>query len=162
MAKLSNVTVDDLRDALTDVSTGKAAKRLMITLAYKDGVGVETLSACYAIPRSTLYYWLNRFKEMPIHGAIEDEDRPGQPLALSDEERRELRTDLRYPLKRFTSRRQRGLPRSSTTILKKSAEYRIRTAIFDGCSARLKPISSDGDDCHDVLHGSARKYNYLC
>lgn len=37
MAKLSSIAVNDLQDALANVSTGKAAKRLMISLAYKDG-----------------------------------------------------------------------------------------------------------------------------
>lgn len=67
MAKLSTVSVDDLHEALEGVSTGKAAKRLMIALAYKDGVAVATLSERYAIPQSTVYFWLDRFKEMPIN-----------------------------------------------------------------------------------------------
>ena len=77
MTKLATVAVDDLHEALEDVATGKAAKRLMIALAYKDGVSVETVCERYDIPRSTVYYWLDRFEEMPIEKAIEDEDRPG-------------------------------------------------------------------------------------
>lgn len=79
---------------LKTVSTGKAAKRLMTVLAYKDGVAVATLSERYAIQQSTVYFWLDRFEEMPIDEAIKDGDRPGRPPELSTEERDELRTDL--------------------------------------------------------------------
>lgn len=94
MAKLSEVAVGDLRDALDGASTAKAAKRLMIALAYKDGVPVDTLSERYAIPRSTVYYWLDRFEETSIDDAIRDEDRPGRPPALTRTERDRLRSNL--------------------------------------------------------------------
>lgn len=41
MATLATV-VDGLHEALEDVATGNAAKRLMITLASKDSVSMET------------------------------------------------------------------------------------------------------------------------
>lgn len=85
---------DVLYEALADASTGKAAKRLMIALAYKDGVSVETLSERYGIPRSRVYYWLDRFEATSIDDAIQDEHRPGRPSELTDEERSELRTNV--------------------------------------------------------------------
>ncbi|WP_137285379.1 helix-turn-helix domain-containing protein [Halorussus salinisoli] len=94
MAKLSNVAVDDLHAAVERVSTGKAAKRLMIALAYKDGVTVDTLSERYDIPRSTVYYWLDRFEELSIDEAIKDDDRPGRPSALTPDEREQLQAEL--------------------------------------------------------------------
>jgi site-specific recombinase XerD len=42
MNKLEDVDIDALRDALADASSVKAAKRLMIALAYADGVRVES------------------------------------------------------------------------------------------------------------------------
>lgn len=94
MAKLSTVAVGDLHNALERVSTGKAAKRLMVALAYKDGVTVDTLSERYNIPRSTVYYWLGRFEELSIEDAIEDDDRPGRPPALTAAEREQLQAEL--------------------------------------------------------------------
>ncbi|WP_101298431.1 helix-turn-helix domain-containing protein [Halegenticoccus soli] len=94
MSKLADVDDHDLRDALSAVSEAKPAKRLMIALAYKDGVPVSTLSERYGIPRSTLYYWLDRFEAEPIEKAIEDEKRPGRPRKLSSEEQRAIRADL--------------------------------------------------------------------
>lgn len=94
MNKLATVAVDDLQEVLEDVATGKAAKRLMIAPAYKDGVAVDTLSERYAIPRSTLYYWLDRFEELSLDEAIEDDDRPGRPPALTADERQQLKAEL--------------------------------------------------------------------
>lgn len=91
MAKLSTVAVDDLYDALESVSTGKATKRLMIALAYKDSVPVETLSERYGIPRSAVYYWLDRFEWLPIDDAIEDADRPGRSPVLTYNECKKIR-----------------------------------------------------------------------
>lgn len=101
MKKLSSVSTDALHEALANNSTGKAVKRLMIALAYKDGVSVETLSERYGIPRSTVYYWLDRFENMSIEEAIRDDDRPGRPPALTTQERDELQSDVARPPETF-------------------------------------------------------------
>jgi transposase len=94
MDKLAEVSADDLRAALADVESAKAAKRLMVALDYKDDVSVATLADRYGVPRSTLYYWLDRFEEQSIADAIEDEPRPGRPPRLTDAAREALQTDL--------------------------------------------------------------------
>jgi pectin methylesterase-like acyl-CoA thioesterase len=55
MNKLANEDTDALQAALDAASNPKAGKRLMIALAYADGVRVETLSERYDIPRATVY-----------------------------------------------------------------------------------------------------------
>ncbi len=94
MTKLDDVNADALRNALDEVDSAKAAKRLMVALAYKDGVSVTELARRYGVPRSTLYYWLDRFEEFPIPEAIEDEPRPGRPRKLDAEDRRALAADI--------------------------------------------------------------------
>ena len=94
MNKLEDVDPAALRDALTDASGAKAAKRLMIAIAYADGVRVDTLSERYGIPRATVYSWLDRFEQEPVEEAIEDESRPGRPPKLSDSQREQLLADL--------------------------------------------------------------------
>lgn len=94
MDKLADVSADALRTALTDVESAKAAKRLMVALDYKDDVSVTDLTDRYGIPRSTLYYWLDRFEEQSIANAIEDEPRPGRPPRLTDDARETLQADL--------------------------------------------------------------------
>ena len=90
MDKLDDVSSDTLREKLDAVEDVKAAKRLMVALAYKDGVAVSTLADRYGIPKSTLYYWLDRLDEQPVETAVEDDDRPGRPSALDADDRRAL------------------------------------------------------------------------
>jgi transposase len=94
MNKLEDVDAGALRDALGKASSAKAAKRLMIALAYADGVRVETLSERYDIPRATVYSWLDRFEHQSISEAITDESRPGRPSKLDASQRERLFNDL--------------------------------------------------------------------
>jgi transposase len=94
MNKLEDVDAGALRDALGKASSAKAAKRLMIALAYADGVRVETLSERYEIPRATVYSWLDRFEHQSISEAITDKSRPGRPAKLDASHRERLSEDL--------------------------------------------------------------------
>lgn len=97
MNKLAAVDIEQLQAALATASNPKATKRLMIALAYADGVRVETLSERYDIPRATVYSWLDRFEDESIADATEDESRPGRPPKLDTSEREQLATDLAKP-----------------------------------------------------------------
>jgi transposase len=94
MNKLADVDAEALQAALDAASSPKAVKRLMIALAYADGVRVETLSERYDIPRATVYSWLDRFEQQSISEAITDESRPGRPAKLDASQRERLSTDL--------------------------------------------------------------------
>ena len=97
MNKLEDVDPAGLQAALADADDAKTAKRLMIALAYRDGTPVGTLSDRYDIPKSTIYYWLDRFEKQPISEAIEDEDRPGRPSKLDDDEHERLEQAVESP-----------------------------------------------------------------
>ncbi|WP_435181966.1 helix-turn-helix domain-containing protein [Halorussus sp. AFM4] len=90
MDKLDGVSLSTLWEQLDAAETPKAAKRLMIAIAYKDGVPVSVLSERYDVPESTLYYWLDRIADDPVAEAVEDDDRPGRPSALDDADREAL------------------------------------------------------------------------
>ncbi|MFH5801675.1 transposase [Haladaptatus sp. CMAA 1911] len=94
MNKLADVSTEVLRDELADVSDPKAAKRLMVALAYDGGISISTQSEIYGIPESTLYYWIDRVGTKSLKSAIHDDDRPGRPTKLDREERTALRRDL--------------------------------------------------------------------
>lgn len=90
MDKLDGVSLSALQEQLDGAESPKATKRLMVAIAYKDGVSVSRLSDRYGLPESTLYYWLDRIAEKPVSEAVEDDDRPGRPSELDDAERRAL------------------------------------------------------------------------
>lgn len=97
MGPLDDTARDTLLSALEDASGAKAAKRLMLALAYTDGVAVETLSARYGVPESTIYYWFERIESGPVEAAVTDEPRPGRPPELSTEQRARVADWLRTP-----------------------------------------------------------------
>lgn len=94
MAKLTDLDPDRLRAALADATEPKAVKRLMVALAYLDDVPVSTLSERYDIPKSTIYYWLDRFENQSLSDALRDEDRPGRPSKLSADEQQLVESTL--------------------------------------------------------------------
>jgi transposase len=87
MKKLQDVDTSELKAALEHAESGKAAKRLIVALAYKDGVDVMEIEQRYGIPQSTIYYWLQRFEERSLPDALEDEARPGRPPKLTPDQR---------------------------------------------------------------------------
>ncbi len=101
MTALDDVSAADLREALAETTDQKAVRRLMVALAYKDGDSVERLSDLYGIPKSTVYYWIDRFETRGIDGAIEDEPRPGRPPKLDESQRKSLATDIDASPERF-------------------------------------------------------------
>lgn len=103
MGKLEDVPAATLRDALDGAEDPKAVKRLMVALAYKDGVDVGTLSDRYGIPQSTVYHWLDRLETDPVETAVTDDPRPGRPPKLSADQRATVASWLRAPP------RERGL-----------------------------------------------------
>lgn len=94
MDKLADISVDRLLEALAEVDNAKATKRIMIALAYKDGVSVDTLSARYGLSRSTVYSWLDRFEYRSIDAAVQDDDRPGRPPKLDEQQQSSVQTAL--------------------------------------------------------------------
>lgn len=94
MNKLEGISTEKLWIALDDADEAKAVKRLMVALAYKDGVDVDTISERYGIPPSTIYYWLDRLENQPMADALQDKPRPGRPPKLSTEQRVEVETWL--------------------------------------------------------------------
>jgi transposase len=103
MPKLEGMSTERLRTALDRAEDAKAATRLMVAIAYKDGVDVATLSERYDIPKSTVYYWFDRLEERPLDAAVTDESPPGRPSKLSVEDRETVREWL------ATTPREQGL-----------------------------------------------------
>lgn len=101
MADLEGVTASELRVALETAEDPKAVKRLMVALAYLDGVPVGTLVERYGVPQSTVYSWLDRFEERSLTDALHDDERPGRPPKLPEEERESLADQLASPPDEF-------------------------------------------------------------
>lgn len=99
MDHLENISIRDLRRALNDVGRKRPTRRLMIAIAYANGVTQTELADWYGVERKTIYNWLTRFDESPgnLVEAARDEDRPGRPPKLTDQEQRQLEDAVRSP-----------------------------------------------------------------
>ncbi|MFB6202505.1 MAG: helix-turn-helix domain-containing protein [Halorhabdus sp.] len=96
-ARPENVTVEELRHYLTEVEGKTATQRIMVGINHKEGIPQTKLADWYDVSRTTIHNWLNRLERLadePLEDVIYDEERPGRPSKLDDEQRRQLRTAL--------------------------------------------------------------------
>lgn len=93
--KIPELTVDDLQSKLAETDDdGKAVKRLMVAIAYKQGQSPADIEEKFGISTKSVYLWLDRFEERGLDEALHDEPKPGRPPKLTDEQFDELETVL--------------------------------------------------------------------
>jgi transposase len=93
--KIPDWTVEELQQELADTADdGKAVKRLMVAIAYKQGQSPADIEETFGISRKSIYQWLDRFEDRSLEEALYDESKPGRPSKLTDEQREELETTL--------------------------------------------------------------------
>lgn len=94
MAKLENVSVGELHEALDRVSGKKPTQRLMVAIVYKQGPSVPTIANWFDMRKETIYSWFSAMEEKPLMDAIVDDPRPGRPPKLSDDQLEVFRSAL--------------------------------------------------------------------
>ena len=144
VAKLVTVAGDELYAVLDDVSTEKAAQRLMIALADRDGVSVETVSKQYAIPRSTIYYRLDRVEALPIEEAIADDVSPGCPPSLTADQREPLQAGLAQSLRAVRIDAEAWLTETNRGHIEGQSGVATITATFGPSGERSRPCPPAG------------------
>lgn len=97
MAKLENITVEELEAALGEVDDKKATQRLMLAILYKQGPSVPMIAEWYDLREPLLYRWFNEMEEKPLMDAIHDDKPPGRESKITDEERARFETALQNP-----------------------------------------------------------------
>jgi transposase len=96
--KVPNLTVNELQEELIETDDdGKAVKRLLAAIAYKQGQSPAEIEETFGISQKNIYLWLDRFEERSLEEALYDEPKPGRPAKLSDEQVTELEAILREP-----------------------------------------------------------------
>lgn len=95
MAKLENVDVGSLEQALEETSDGQEAKRLIAAIIYKRGPSVPMLAEWLDVRKATIYRWFDRLEAEPIRQAVADRPRSGRPPKLTDEEQERFRHAVR-------------------------------------------------------------------
>ena len=94
MAKLENISIDDLREALEHVEDKKATQRLMLAILYKQGPSVPMIADWFDLRETLVYRWFNEMEEQSLMDAIHDDPPPGRPSKLTDEQRNQFEEAL--------------------------------------------------------------------
>ena len=94
MSRLEHTSVEELHEVLAEVEQGTPTQRILAAIAYKQGDTKTQLAERHDVTWKTVDNWLNRFAEQPIEHAPYDEQRPGRPPELTDDQRTELFEDL--------------------------------------------------------------------
>ena len=94
MEHLAEITLEELRQALEEVEGKRETQRLLAAIAYKNGISQTELAAWYGVPRKTIYNWLVRLEERPLHTAVQDKPKPGRSRKLTPNEQNELEVTL--------------------------------------------------------------------
>lgn len=93
--KIPEITIDELQAKLVETDDdGKAVKRLLAAIAYKQGSSPAKIEETFGISKKNVYLWLDRFEERGLEDALYDEPKPGRPSKLSDKQFAELEAVL--------------------------------------------------------------------
>lgn len=95
--KISDVTVDQVRDQLAEETDPKAIKRLTAAREYLDGLSPAKIEGKYGWHEQTIYGWLTRFEERGFQDALYDDKPPGQDPELTDEQFQQFAETLHDP-----------------------------------------------------------------
>lgn len=72
---LDAISVDELRDRLDDVESKEATQRLMVTIAYKQGVPESDIAEWYGLPADELREWFEEFESSSVDEVIDEIER---------------------------------------------------------------------------------------
>ena len=97
MARLENVSVEELEAALDDATGKRETMRLLVAIIYKRGPSAPMIAEWLDTREQTIYRWFDRLEEEPIRQAVQDRQRSGRPPKLTDAQRTEFRETVRDP-----------------------------------------------------------------
>lgn len=110
MGRLEHTSMEELHELLSEVDEGTPTERILAAIAYKQGDSKTRLAERHDVSWKTIQSWLNRFAEQPIEQAPYDEQRPGRPPKLTDEQQETLFDDLHDSPEAFGYDRQAWFP----------------------------------------------------
>jgi putative transposase len=91
MARLEDVSVEELEAALEEATGKRETKRLLVAIIYKRGPSAPMIAEWLDTREQTIYRWFDRIESEPIDQAVRDRQRSGRPPKLDDEDREAFR-----------------------------------------------------------------------
>jgi transposase len=97
MGRLDDVTLEELQELRERTHGEIPRERVLAAIGRKQGDTLDTLAERHGVVEKTIRNWLDRFEEEPIEQAPYDEQRPGRPSKLEEEQREQLFAQLQHP-----------------------------------------------------------------
>jgi transposase len=97
MARLENVSVEELEAALDEATGKRETKRLLVAIIYKRGPSAPMIAEWLDTREQTIYRWFDRLEEEPIRQAVQDRHRSGRPPKLDDDDRKQFQDAVHKP-----------------------------------------------------------------
>jgi transposase len=97
MARLENISVDELEAALDEATEKRETQRLLVAIIYKRGPSAPMIAEWLDTREQTIYRWFDRLEEEPISQAVQDRQRSGRPSKLDDADRAEFQEAVQNP-----------------------------------------------------------------
>jgi len=91
MARLEDVSVEELEAALDEATGKRETKRLLVAIIYKRGPSAPMIAEWLDTREQTIYRWFDRIESEPIDQAVRDRQRSGRPPKLDDSDRAAFR-----------------------------------------------------------------------
>ena len=97
MGRLDDITLEELQELREQTEGEIPRERVLAAIGRKQGDELETLAERHGVVEKTIRNWLDRFAREPIEQAPYDEDRPGRPSKLTEEQREQFFEHLQQP-----------------------------------------------------------------
>lgn len=95
MGRFDDIPLSDLQELKGKTEGEIPRERVLAAIGRKQGDTIHRLAERHDVVEKTIRNWLDRFVDRPLEDAPYDEERPGRPSKLSDEQRSQLFEELR-------------------------------------------------------------------
>ena len=97
MGRLDDITLEELQE-LREQAEGKIPReQVLAAIDRKQGDELETLAERHGVVEKTIRNWLDWFAREPVEQAPYNDDRPGRPSKLDEEQREQFFEQLQQP-----------------------------------------------------------------
>jgi transposase len=97
MSRLDDITPEELQELREQTEGEIPRERVLAAIGRKQGDELETLAERHGVVEKTIRNWLDRFAREPTEQAPYDDDRPGRPSKLDEEQREQFFEQLQQP-----------------------------------------------------------------
>jgi transposase len=97
MGRLDDISLSELQNLRAKTDGEIPRERVLAAIGRKQGDTIDRLAERHGVVEKTIRNWLDRFVEYPLEQAPYDEERPGRPSKLSEQQRKQLFDDFDKP-----------------------------------------------------------------